>query len=58
MNGVGRSVAVLLKSGSHLWSLACQIGFRHGSMLVALPLCSSVCFFGLRFVLSVLGLAA
>ncbi|WP_154670899.1 hypothetical protein [Paraburkholderia dilworthii] len=58
MNGVGRSVAVLLKSGSRLWSLACLIGVRHRSMLVALPLCSSLCFFGLRLVLSVLGLAA
>lgn len=57
MNGVRRTVAVFLSSGLRLWSLACLIGLRHGSVLLALPLCSSVCFFGLRFVLLALGLS-
>jgi hypothetical protein len=58
MNGVERSAAVLLGSASRLWSIACLIGLRHGSVMIALPLCSSACFFGLRFVLRVLGLSA
>jgi hypothetical protein len=57
MNKVRRSVAALVSSGLRLWSLACLMGLRHGSVLVAVPLCSSVCFFSVRFVLSALGLS-
>jgi hypothetical protein len=57
MNKVRREVAALVSAGSRLWCLACLIGLRHGSMLVAVPLCSSVCFFSVRFVLSALGLS-
>jgi hypothetical protein len=55
MKEVRRGVAALVGAGSRLWSSACMIGLRHGSVLIALPLCSSVCFFGLRFVLSTFG---
>jgi hypothetical protein len=58
MNAAGRGVAVLVRSGRCLWLSACLIGLRHGSVLVALPLCSSVCFLGIRFVLSALGVVA
>ncbi|MFL9932083.1 hypothetical protein P0D88_23230 [Paraburkholderia sp. RL18-103-BIB-C] len=54
MNEARRRVAAVLSSGLRLWPAACLIGLRHGSVFVALPLCSSLCFFGLRFVLSAL----
>ncbi|HZZ13330.1 MAG TPA: hypothetical protein VFE79_21800 [Paraburkholderia sp.] len=57
MNGVRRGVDALIGSARRLGSRACLIGLRHGSVLVALPLCSSVCFFGLRIVFSALGLS-
>jgi hypothetical protein len=56
MNEVRRRVAAVLSSGLRLWFAGCQIGLRHGSVFAALPLCSSACFFGLRFVLPALGL--
>ncbi|MDR5780828.1 hypothetical protein QCE63_15500 [Caballeronia sp. LZ065] len=42
----------------HLCSLVFLARLRYGSTLVALPLCSSMCFFAFRFVLSVYGVAA
>jgi hypothetical protein len=34
------------------------VGLRYGSAFLGLPLSSSVCFFGLRFILTALGLSA
>jgi hypothetical protein len=41
-----------------LWARACVAGHRHGALLLALPVCSSACFFLVRFALSVLNLSA
>ncbi|MDR5815275.1 MULTISPECIES: hypothetical protein [unclassified Caballeronia] len=42
---------------TQLASLVFLARLRYGSVLVALPLCSSMCFFAFRFVLSVYGVA-
>jgi hypothetical protein len=49
------SVGAVLDAGLRLWSLICLTGLRYGPVLVALPLCSSVCFFAFRFTLSAFG---
>jgi hypothetical protein len=43
---------------SRLWCLACVASHRHGALMVALPLCSSISFFAFRIALSVLGWTA
>lgn len=58
MNRLGRRVAACLASGLRLWPSACVVGLRYGSAFMGVPLCSSVCFFGLRFILTTLGLSA
>lgn len=42
---------------TRLGSLVFLARLRYGPVLVALPLCSSMCFFAFRFVLSVYGVA-
>ena len=60
MNGIRlrRGVCASLESVMRLWVSACLLGLRYRSMFVVLPLCSSVCFFGLRFALSLIGLSS
>ncbi|MDR5758638.1 hypothetical protein [Caballeronia sp. LZ035] len=43
---------------AQLGSLVFLARLRYGPVLVTLPLCSSMCFFAFRFVLSVYGVAA
>ena len=38
-------------------SLVCSTGLRYGSVVMTLPLLSSVCFFAFRFALSQIGAA-
>jgi hypothetical protein len=49
------TVGAVLDASLRLWSLICLTGLRYGPLLVALPLCSSVCFFAFRFTLSAFG---
>jgi len=48
-------VSAVLDASLRLWSVICLMGLRYGPMLVALPLCSSVCFFAFRYTLSAFG---
>ncbi|GJH16517.1 MULTISPECIES: hypothetical protein [Caballeronia] len=48
-------VDAALEIGSRLQSLLCFTGLRYGSVVMTLPLLSSVCFFAFRFALSRLG---
>ncbi|KIG09425.1 hypothetical protein [Caballeronia concitans] len=57
MNTLQRLVATYPDCALRLWSSACLFRLRYGSGLLALPLCSSVCFFGLRLVLSAVGVS-
>ncbi|WP_250454155.1 hypothetical protein [Caballeronia sp. ATUFL_M2_KS44] len=54
---VRRLIATCPECALRLWSSACLFRLRYGSGLLALPLCSSVCFFGLRLVLSAVGVS-
>jgi hypothetical protein len=57
MNAFGQAITGLVASGRRLWPSACLAGLRYGSAFLGLPLCSSVCFFGLRFILTTLGVS-
>ncbi|WP_160174721.1 hypothetical protein [Caballeronia grimmiae] len=57
MNILRRGLAALPECVWHVWSSACMIRIRYGSGLFALPLCSSVCLFGLRIVLAAAGVS-
>jgi hypothetical protein len=57
MNAARRTVRALTSVGVRLWTMAWLIGLQHRPLLVALPLCSSVCFFSVRFALSALGIS-
>jgi hypothetical protein len=46
----------LIRSSSRLLSSARMMGMRYGTVLMALPLCSSVCFLGVRFLLAAMGI--
>jgi len=54
----GHQITAFFEHVLRLWSLICVFGLRHGSLLVALPICSSACFLGLRFLMSVLGVVS
>ncbi|SDR39314.1 hypothetical protein SAMN05443245_5434 [Paraburkholderia fungorum] len=57
MNAIRRTVRALISVGVRLWTMAWLMSLQHRPLLVALPLCSSVCFFSVRFVLSTLGIS-
>ncbi|MDR5741291.1 MULTISPECIES: hypothetical protein [unclassified Caballeronia] len=57
MNTIRRGFSAFPDYALHLWWSACMIRLRYGSALLALPLCSSLCFFGLRFVLESAGVS-
>ncbi|WP_156393122.1 hypothetical protein [Burkholderia sp. Leaf177] len=52
------TVSAFLDAGLRMWSLVCLTGLRYGPVLMALPLCSSICFFAFRFTLSAFGVLA
>lgn len=57
MNGMRRKVAACFDSVLRLWYSACVSSMHYRSVLFAVPLCTSVCFFMLRFVLSTIGVS-
>jgi hypothetical protein len=56
MNGVGRVLAGAAVYFFNRWPKVSVVGLRCMSLAFGLPLFSSVCFFGLRFVLASFGL--
>ncbi|ACD20410.1 hypothetical protein Bphyt_6078 [Paraburkholderia phytofirmans PsJN] len=58
MNGVGRVLAGAAVYFFDRWPQASAVGLRCMSLAFGLPLFSSVCFFGLRFVLASIGLTS
>ena len=56
MNEVGRVLAGAAVYFFNRWPTASVVGLRCVSLAFGLPLFSSVCFFGLRFVLASFGL--
>jgi hypothetical protein len=58
MNTIRQSVAGSLLAVLWLWSAIRLVGLRCAAVTIGLPLCSSACLLGLRFVLMAFGLSA
>jgi len=56
VNGIGRALAGAAVYFLNRWPTLSVVGMRCATLALGLPLFSSVCFFGLRFVLASFGL--
>ncbi|BAN26482.1 hypothetical protein [Caballeronia insecticola] len=55
MTELKHTADVAIDAALRLQNLICLARLRYGSVLMTLPLCSSMCFFAFRFALSAFG---